>query len=1374
MSNTNLICPITLELFEDPIALPCCGRCVSRQSLIQHFNVNRKTCIMCRADLSEFDPYTAARIIDLANIVSELELEDGNGSQNEEKNSKKIEKDEDEWKGTIKILSDKGLPLRKKIGKLELTNDSVKYKNLVVTVIDRSGSMRGAPMNQVKYSLSRITDLAYSKDNLLNTVITYDDRAESYMIDRNRPRHFYDKIFSELHDRGGTSFNVAFDEIIKTARLYTDDPNVGCMTIIFLTDGEDSKVPRNLRSKLVENLSCKLNEVWKKDVVLHSVGFGASHDFDFLNSLRSIGNKEGVYKYADPKEDDDILSAKINSILDVVAEVTSIPLKIISTKLEIISGCNGNFWVGLPQNLKEEDVNVMFSLGDSNFTVVPTVEESDELWLEWYVKLIDDIADELLMLSKKSSDLSLSNSKNLHLELLSRRANSIIIRLEENSASHTRLSSLIGTIESMKKGESVDKLKLNDIKSEGQFATNIVGYKKLLGVENKPKEFQKREQWITFKRKEGKRFRGTDSNFLALLGCGSSSSVVSSPLFDVKYLPEASSVGRISIVKSMIERNPKIVNVENKDGHTPLDLTLIYGYWKTFDVLFESGGVLTLDPQLMLRTCISKGYTNLASRLIKYSLAKIDEDMIKTVPTAEGLEWLTNHSDENITIENAMLKGCVDIVTEKLLIVEKVFWKDISEIFTKSTCEHLTIVENVLKSGKSDPSENFSLDENEITFPLFIAAEKGCLNMVQLLLKYLTIDEINKRNNKGTTALWIASCNRNTDIVYELLNSGADCNIANIKGDSPLIPCCQKGSETIVSLLLESGIDINLSNQNRDNAVLICCRTGQAKILEMLLNKYREMGDLSILDQYAEIDGFPPLLAATELNKVECIKVCVQFGANLNWTTKENNEVIAGATAMHLACHYGRLQAAIVLADLGCDLQARTTVEGLTSLHIAIKSGYSDIVRFLIQRDKKLLEIEDNNGRLPIYYASMQGREKIKEEFFTNRLQDILTNVIYFGEPECYDVLMNYSQSIGCYNHDDWINTKMNGGNSPLTLSLIYGNLQLADTLEKIGASLNVKDDYGITPKFWKFFLYKQNFADVQEQIERVKRIEQQSLQNKFIFNISSGHFPKNFIPSNTILEKRTVLDRMNDGYLLTTSGSAVTKIRNSTEPAILGFLEKLKNTKIFPEGKDILEILLWNSKIHVIKLIASGLCDLTPIQIMSIYLYTGNFNIFTNVNSNLDKHDGKNIWMPFITCFYQSILALPKLVSEVYRGVNTQFDDKKYFPGNTITWNSFVVTSKDWRPTTELIKENKGIIFIIKSKTGRDISRYSANPVDSEVIFLPGTSFMITSICRPDIIALGQANIRDKTYSATKYDINKANSGFASIIIELQEIENF
>jgi len=65
----DLTCPISLELLNDPITTPCCGKAFSRLSLMQHFLYNDKMCPLCKGNLENFDPVLANKSTILANLA---------------------------------------------------------------------------------------------------------------------------------------------------------------------------------------------------------------------------------------------------------------------------------------------------------------------------------------------------------------------------------------------------------------------------------------------------------------------------------------------------------------------------------------------------------------------------------------------------------------------------------------------------------------------------------------------------------------------------------------------------------------------------------------------------------------------------------------------------------------------------------------------------------------------------------------------------------------------------------------------------------------------------------------------------------------------------------------------------------------------------------------------------------------------------------------------------------------------------------------------------------------------------------------------------------------------------------------------------------
>lgn len=349
--NLNLTCPITHEYFEEPISSPCCGNMFSKPALVEWLEIN-PICPFCKVNISYFNASNAPVNKNVADMIEQIH------------NANLPKPNTDKWEAKISKLDNIN------VGKLEITNTGKVYKNLVLAVIDKSGSMSGSPMNQVKYSLKGITNLSIQNKNLKTVIVTYNDYASSLEIDNTLDREHYDHVFSSLYAGGGTSFTSAFVEIVKLANQYANDNDFACMTILFLTDGQDS-VSASLRHTLVEKLKNDLS-VWKKKYTVHTIGFGPSHDSNFLNLLRMIGTEEGAYRFADPNENDDILSGKIRSIFDVIASSVALPINITSD-FKILNGDNGTYWIELPG-----DINVVkFTLENKEIMVVPEIVEAD-------------------------------------------------------------------------------------------------------------------------------------------------------------------------------------------------------------------------------------------------------------------------------------------------------------------------------------------------------------------------------------------------------------------------------------------------------------------------------------------------------------------------------------------------------------------------------------------------------------------------------------------------------------------------------------------------------------------------------------------------------------------------------------------------------------------------------------------------------------------------------------------------------------------------------------------------------------------------------------------------------------------------------------
>ena len=81
--------------------------------------------------------------------------------------------------------------------------------------------------------------------------------------------------------------------------------------------------------------------------------------------------------------------------------------------------------------------------------------------------------------------------------------------------------------------------------------------------------------------------------------------------------------------------------------------------------------------------------------------------------------------------------------------------------------------------------------------PLMLAVEEGLLTTVQALLSAPRID-INAKKPDGITALFVAAANGNYDVVKALIKQGADVDITDNHGQTPMMVANSQGYMTIV------------------------------------------------------------------------------------------------------------------------------------------------------------------------------------------------------------------------------------------------------------------------------------------------------------------------------------------------------------------------------------------------------------------------------------------------------------------------------------------------------------------------------------------------------------------------------------------------
>ena len=130
---------------------------------------------------------------------------------------------------------------------------------------------------------------------------------------------------------------------------------------------------------------------------------------------------------------------------------------------------------------------------------------------------------------------------------------------------------------------------------------------------------------------------------------------------------------------------------------------------------------------------------------------------------------------------------------------------------------------------------------------------------------------------------------------------------------------------------------------------------------------------------------------------------------------------------------------------------------------------------------------------------------------------------------------------------------------------------------------------------------------------------------------------------------------------------------------------------------------------------------------------------------------------------------------TEVYRGVLTSQPLEFFARGSVVTFPGLTSTSLSWQPALSLANETQskkgvmGVVFLVKSKTGRRMKDFSRNPQEDEVVLLPNTMFKTTNWYLAGSVCLAQKNARHTFAVMEPSALRKGDA----VIIELEELEN-
>ncbi|MXQ92131.1 hypothetical protein E5288_WYG012435 [Bos mutus] len=240
--------------------------------------------------------------------------------------------------------------------------------------------------------------------------------------------------------------------------------------------------------------------------------------------------------------------------------------------------------------------------------------------------------------------------------------------------------------------------------------------------------------------------------------------------------------------------------------------------------------------------------------------------------------------------------------------------------------------------------------EEELTTPLHVAASRGHVEILRLLLRRRARPD---SAPGGRTALHEACAAGHAACVHVLLVAGADPNIPDQDGRRPLHLCGGAGSLECADLLLRFGAKVDgRSEEEEETPLHVAARLGHVELADLLLRR-------GACPDARDAEGWTPLLAA-------CDARCMQ-------------------RPLHLACRRGHADVVELLLARGVGANAMD-YGGHTALHCALQGPAAALAQSPERTVRALL----NHGAVRVWPGALP---KVLERWCTSpRTIEVLMN----------------------------------------------------------------------------------------------------------------------------------------------------------------------------------------------------------------------------------------------------------------------------------------------------------------------------------------------------------------------------------------------
>ena len=284
-------------------------------------------------------------------------------------------------------------------------------------------------------------------------------------------------------------------------------------------------------------------------------------------------------------------------------------------------------------------------------------------------------------------------------------------------------------------------------------------------------------------------------------------------------------------------------------------------------------------------------------------------------------------------------------------------------------------------------------------------------------------------------------------------NSKTNC----IGSAPPLGVAAWTGCLQFVRLLLEHGADPNIENDHGRTPISLAAEAGHVVVLELL---YESGADIVKMDHA----GFAPVVHAAKNAQTECVDFLLSRehvqGAKKTLTTQVlvHSAAANNFQLVDIMLNYASYQP---VAEFQCRINSTDTLLGESALTMAVQFGNDHMARHLVENYNADVNYPNEQNFSPLAVASKFGHPECVEYLLSLSAHADITNsdgktalmmAAQNGHAVCCQLLVD---------HGVQIETVDSEGMSALSWACLKGHRQAAQVLITAGASLNMVDRVG-------------------------------------------------------------------------------------------------------------------------------------------------------------------------------------------------------------------------------------------------------------------------------------------------------------------------